>query len=76
MLLSQDGNSRDRTGLSDHKMDDEMTSDEEDEKVDVGSAADLRPNLCFSGDQEGNEKYSRSKNETPLFISMQIIVQK
>lgn len=58
--MSQDGNSRDRTGLTsggDNRTEDEnemMSSDEEDEKVDVGSVADLRPNLCFSGQQEGN----------------------
>ncbi|XP_054710196.1 T-box transcription factor TBX3-like [Uloborus diversus] len=52
MLLSQDGSSRDKTGMSsDHKMDDD-SSDEEDEKVDVGGVADLQPNFCFSGDQE------------------------
>lgn len=60
MLMSQDGNSRDRTGLTsggDQRMEDEnemMSSDEEDEKVDVGSVADLRPNLCFS-EQEGRQ---------------------
>lgn len=59
MLLSQDGGPRDRSGSGltsgDHKMD-EDTSDEDDEKVDVGSVADLRPNLCFSGDQEGETR--------------------
>lgn len=62
MLMSQDGNSRDRTGLTsgggDQRTEDEnemMSSEEEDEKVDVGSVADLRPNLCFSGEQEGRQ---------------------
>ncbi|XP_055942254.1 T-box transcription factor TBX3-like [Argiope bruennichi] len=54
MIMSQDGSSRDRSsmGLSnDHKMD-EDSSEEDDEKVDVGGVADLRPNFSFSGDQE------------------------
>lgn len=55
MLLSHDGGSRDRSSLgmsSDPKMDDD-SSDEDDEKVDVGGVADLRPNFVFNGDQEG-----------------------
>ncbi|GFR14343.1 t-box transcription factor TBX2-B [Trichonephila clavata] len=54
MLLSQDSSSRDRSSVgmtNDHKMDDD-SSDEDDEKVDVGGVADLRPNFSFSGDQE------------------------
>ncbi|GFY59026.1 t-box transcription factor TBX2 [Trichonephila inaurata madagascariensis] len=54
MLLSQDSSSRDRSSMgmtNDHKMDDD-SSDEDDEKVDVGGVADLRPNFSFSGDQE------------------------
>lgn len=52
MLLSQDGSSRDRSSMGMSKMD-EDSSDEDDEKVDVGGVADLRPDLHFSGDQEG-----------------------
>ncbi|KFM71505.1 hypothetical protein X975_19222, partial [Stegodyphus mimosarum] len=68
MLLSQDSGSRDRSsmGINDHKMQEE-SSDDDDEKVDVGSVADLRPNFCFSGEQEVPSNGLRSKennNET------------
>ncbi|KAG8180670.1 hypothetical protein JTE90_006726 [Oedothorax gibbosus] len=60
MLMSQDGSSRDRSG---HKMD-EDSSDDDDEKVDVGGVADLRPDFNLSRDQEVPSNGLQSKDNT------------
>ncbi|XP_015925371.2 T-box transcription factor TBX3 [Parasteatoda tepidariorum] len=71
MLLSQDSTSRDRSsgGLNDSQRMDDDTSDEEDEKVDVGGVADLAPSFTFTGDQEVPSNRLRSKDtdgDSPL----------